>query len=57
MNIEQRNHALAWLNVRYWMFVFNSMLDVRRSSFKSTPYGIYATCECLQNNLAPMPRR
>ena len=27
----KRNHALAWLNVRYWMFVFNSMLDVRCS--------------------------
>ncbi len=23
----KRNHALAWLNVRYWVFVFS--LDVR----------------------------
>jgi len=32
-----------------------SMFDVRRSSFKTTPYGINAICECLQNNLALMP--
>jgi hypothetical protein len=32
-----------------------SMFDVRRSSFKTTPYGINTTCECLQNNLALMP--
>ncbi len=31
-----------------------SMFDVRRSSFKTTPYGINATCERLQNNLALM---
>ncbi len=30
------------------------MFDVRRSSFRTPPYGINATCECLQNNLAPM---
>ena len=29
----EKNHALAWLDVRYWMFVFNSMLDVRCSMF------------------------
>jgi hypothetical protein len=28
------------------------MFDVGRSSFKTTPYGINATCERLQNNLA-----
>ncbi len=27
------------------------MFDVGRSSFKTTPYGKNATCECLQNNL------
>ena len=51
---------LAWLNVRYWVFVFSfdvgrSMFDVRRLSFKTTPYGINATCERLQYNLALMP--
>ncbi len=30
------------------------MFDVRRSSFKTTLYGINVTCECLQNNLALM---
>jgi len=30
------------------------MFDVRCSSFETTPYGINATCECLQNNLALM---
>jgi len=53
----ERNHALAWLNVRYWMFIFSfdvgrSMFDVRRSSLETGPYGINAICECLQNNLA-----
>ena len=28
------------------------MFDVRCSSFKTTPYVINVTCECLQNNLA-----
>ena len=32
------------------------MFDVRRSSFKTTPFGINATCEWLQNNLALMPQ-
>jgi len=32
------------------------MFDVRRSSFKTTPYGINATYECLQNNLALMSK-
>jgi hypothetical protein len=36
------------LSLASWTF------DVRRSSFKTTPYGINATCECLQNNLALM---
>ncbi len=30
------------------------MFDVRRSSFKTIPYGINVTCERLQNNLALM---
>jgi hypothetical protein len=34
--------------IRCWTF------DVRFSSFKTTPYGINATYECLQNNLALM---
>ena len=41
----EKNHALAWLNVRYWIFVSlfdvgRSMFDVGRSSFKygPTPY-------------------
>jgi len=43
------------------MFVFlfgvgRSMFDVRRSSFKTTPYGINATCECLPNNRALMAK-
>jgi len=47
------------LNVVYWVFVFSfdvgrSMFDVRRSSFKTTLYGINATCERLHNNLALM---
>ena len=36
---------------------FHSMLDVRCSFFKTTPYGINATCEPLQNNLALMDQR
>jgi len=31
-----------------------SMFDVGRSYFKTTPYGINAICECLQNNLVLM---
>ena len=34
--------------------VGRSMFHVRRSSFKTTPYGINVTCECLQNSLALM---
>jgi hypothetical protein len=30
------------------------LFGVGRSSFKTTPYGINATCEYLQNNLALM---
>jgi hypothetical protein len=30
------------------------MFDVGRSSFKTTPYGINAPCERLQNNLTLM---
>jgi hypothetical protein len=29
-------------------------IDIRRSSFKTTLYGINVTRECLQNNLALM---
>jgi len=32
------------------------MFDVRRSSFKTIPYGMNVTCERLQNNLALMGR-
>ena len=39
------------LLIRCWTF------DVRCSSFKTTPYGINVTCECLQNNLALMGAR
>ena len=42
------------LDVCFLFDVGRSMFDVRRSSFKTTPYGINATCECLQNNLAFM---
>ena len=42
----------SWtLGVRCSMF---NLFNVGRSSFKPTPYGINATCECLQNNLALM---
>ncbi len=52
----EKNHALAWLNVRYLVFVFirRWTFDVRCSSLKTSPYGINATCEHLQNNLALM---
>ncbi len=43
------------LDVCFSFDVGRSMFDVRRSSFKTAPYGINATCECLQNNLALMP--
>ena len=33
------------------------LFDVRCSSFKTTPYGINATCEPLQNNLALMDQQ
>ena len=36
------------LDVQRWTF------DVRCSSFETSPYGINATCEHLQNNLALM---
>ncbi|MBW1702005.1 MAG: hypothetical protein JRJ69_00415 [Deltaproteobacteria bacterium] len=42
------------LDVCFSFDVGRSMFDVVRSSFKTTPYGINATCECLQNNLALM---
>ncbi len=37
--------------------VGRSMFDVRRSAFKTIPYGINVTCERLQNNLALMGLR
>ena len=46
--------AESVLDIRFSFDVGRSMFDVRRSSFKTIPYGINATCECLQNNLAPM---
>ena len=39
------------INVGRSMF---DVLSVRCSSFKTTPYGINVTFECLQNNLALM---
>ena len=62
MNIERPTSNVEWKN-RYGLFVFSfdvgrSMFDVGRSSFnisfKTTPYGINATCERLQNNLVLM---
>jgi hypothetical protein len=44
------------LDVCFLFDVGRSMFDVGRSSFKTTPYGINATCECLQNNLALMAK-
>ena len=38
--------------VRCWRYLG----VIRRSSFKTTPYGINATCERLQNNLSLMVR-
>jgi len=35
--------ATSLFDVQRWTF------DVRRSSFKTTTFGIYGTCECLQN--------
>ena len=42
------------LEVSFSFDVGRSMFDVRRSSFKATPYGINAICDRLQNNLALM---
>ena len=42
------------LDVCFSFDVGRSMFDVGRSSFKPTPYGINATCECLQNSFALM---
>ena len=41
----QRHHYSMFSHAKAWF-------DVGRSSFKTTPYGINATCECLQNNFA-----
>ena len=46
--IKLRSEASSLFDVRCWMF------DVRRSSFKTTLYGVNVPCECLQNNLALM---
>jgi len=43
---------ISLLDVCFSFDVGRSMFDVRRSSLKTKPYGINATCECLQNNLA-----
>ena len=48
------------LDIRFSFDVGRSMFDVRRSSFKTIPYGINVTCERLQNILAlmdPLPQR
>ena len=42
------------LDICFLFDVGRSMFDVGRSSFKITPYGINATYEFLQNNLALM---
>ncbi len=42
------------MDICFLFDVGRSMFDVGRSYFKTTPYGINATCECLQNNLAHM---
>ncbi len=42
------------LDIGFSFDVGRSMFDVRRSSFKTIPYGINVTCERLQNNLALM---
>ena len=51
-------HHYSTFDVRCWMLdvhlLICSMFDVRRSSFKTIPYGINVTCERLQNNLALM---
>jgi hypothetical protein len=47
---------ISLLDVCFSLDVGRSMFDVRRSSFKTTPYGINATYECLQNDLALMQR-
>ena len=56
-----KSEATSLFDVGRWTFdvgrsSFN-MFDVRRSSFKTTPYGINATYERLQNNLALMGQR
>jgi hypothetical protein len=40
--------------IGYLFLIGRWMFDVGRSSFKPAPYGINATCEFLQNNLALM---
>ena len=44
--IKLRSEATSLFDVQRWT------LDVGRSSFKPTPYGINVTWELLQNNLA-----
>ncbi len=44
--IKFQSAATSLFDVQRWTF------DVRRSSFKTTLYGINVTRECLQNNLA-----
>ena len=45
------------LDVFFSFDVGRSMFDVGRSFFKTTPYRINATWECLQNNLTLMALR
>ncbi|MBC8247939.1 MAG: hypothetical protein H8E81_10160 [Deltaproteobacteria bacterium] len=46
--IKLQSEATSLFDVQRWTF------DVRRSSLETSPYGINATCEHLQNNLALM---
>ena len=47
---------ISLLDVCFLFDVGCSMLDVGRSSLKTTPYGMNETCERLQNNLALLQR-
>jgi len=53
MNIEHRmGKDERRFEERSDIIIRRSMFDVGRSSFKTTSYGINATCEPLQNKLA-----
>jgi hypothetical protein len=51
-NHGEAQAAEAPLDIPFSFDVGRSMFDVRRSSFKTTLYGMNVTGECLQNNLA-----